>query len=260
MIISGSIRNPDQADALSVMLSVGDAEITMRANGAEVGSWPSAAVRIRPIDATSFEFIAEGDRLIFVPEDPTAFDESPLVGGGAAHSGSRKGRRSKKSDGAKPKLGADQAPPKEGRRLRRRAATHEPSKEKPSKPSRRDRKAAAAAARAEAVPVPPRVRPTPTAAPSLARRDSEPPTEPRKRDPGPDEAPSRRFKDRRNRAWLRTLDTARKYDIFGLDRVPVNKGLRGQQHQHTWDHRVAPPSGPGQRICTICGGIRRRAR
>jgi hypothetical protein len=60
-----------------------------------------------------------------------------------------------------------------------------------------------------------------------------------------------------NRLWIRALDLARRYDFLGLDRVPVNESLRGQEHQHTWDHRVAPSSGPGKYICTICGEIRR---
>ena len=57
--------------------------------------------------------------------------------------------------------------------------------------------------------------------------------------------------------WIRTLDTARHHDFFGLDRVQINEDLRGQVHEHTWDHRVAPKAGPGKHICTICGRIRR---
>jgi len=195
MVIPGSIRNPDEADALSVKLSISDTEITMRADGTELGNWPSTDVSIRRIDSTSFEFIAEGDRLIFLPDDPATFGHSPLIGGRAASTGSRKGRK---------------------------------PKEKPSKPSRRDRKAAAEAARAETV-----------------------------RSPQPDEVLSSGPKEKRNRAWIRALDTARRYDIFGLDRVPIDEGLRGQEHQHTWDHRVAASYGPGKHICTICGRIRR---
>ncbi len=83
-LVSGSIRNPDEADALDVELSISDTEITMRAEGTELGNWPSAAVEIRRIDSISFEFIAEGDRLILMPDDPAIFGDDLLVGGRAA--------------------------------------------------------------------------------------------------------------------------------------------------------------------------------
>ncbi|MCJ7781163.1 MAG: hypothetical protein MUQ27_10090, partial [Acidimicrobiia bacterium] len=74
-------------------LSIRDTEITLFADGAELGSWPPTAVTIRRIDSISFEFIAEGDRLIFVPDDPATFGDIPLVDGGAASTGSRRGRK-----------------------------------------------------------------------------------------------------------------------------------------------------------------------
>ena len=62
----------------------------------------------------------------------------------------------------------------------------------------------------------------------------------------------------RHGAWIRTLDLARRYDVFGLDRVPVAIEQRDDpNHTHTWNHRVAPASGPGSFICTICGAFKR---
>jgi hypothetical protein len=65
-------------------------------------------------------------------------------------------------------------------------------------------------------------------------------------------------KQKRDGMWIRSLDVARKYDLLGLDRVQIDEELRGHEHQHTWDHRVAAASGPGNHICTICGKIRAR--
>ncbi|MEN8114805.1 MAG: hypothetical protein ABFS21_10505, partial [Actinomycetota bacterium] len=74
----------------------------------------------------------------------------------------------------------------------------------------------------------------------------------------PGEEASEDPEDDLNRLWLRAIDVARKYDILGLDRVPIDEELRGQEHEHTWDHRVAWKTGPGARICTICGKVRRK--
>lgn len=274
---SGSIRNPDETDALDVKLSIRDTEITMFADGAELGTWPSTAVKIRRIDSTSFEFIAEGDRLIFVPDDPATFGDTPLVDGGAASTGGRRGRKSKKkSDGTESRLESDQASHEEGRPPGRRPAAQEPSTEKSSKPSRRDRKAAAEAARPgapplEVVPVPSSTVPRPIAAtsdderpaaddaPSEARGRGKPRSRLAALHPEPDRASSKVSERKSNGVWIRTLDMARHYDIFGLDRVPIDEGLRGQEHQHTWDHRVVASSGLGRHICTICGETRRKA-
>ena len=62
----------------------------------------------------------------------------------------------------------------------------------------------------------------------------------------------------RHRAWMGAIDFARQYDLFGLDRVQVTPEQRlDPTHSHTWNHRVAPTSGPGRYVCTICGAIRR---
>jgi hypothetical protein len=354
-VVAGSIRSQDDDDALSVKLSIWDTEITMRADGAELGNWEVADVNIRPIDAFSFEFTAEGDRLIFTPDDPTAFAANSLVSG---RGGGRKSRKAKRKAAEPRPAPVDQgsAPAATKRREKRRAKDIA----QPSKPSRRERKAAekasaerepaqsnsgppmsppsppTSAVRTEAVPspvrnvqigsgritdsttvaaeespgiripafrepvelqvsaeplgvgepgeLPVRAEPLGVREPGELPVSTEPagvpepqpelvelPEKPRRRKmtrlkraapeerAGPEtpEEMSEEDNEKPNRLWIRALDTARKYDFLGLDRVPVNESLRGQEHQHTWDHRVAPSSGPGRYICTICGEIRR---
>ncbi|MCJ7780720.1 MAG: hypothetical protein MUQ27_07830 [Acidimicrobiia bacterium] len=258
-------------------LSIRDTEITLFADGAELGNWPSTAVTIRRIDSTSFEFIAEGDRLIFVPDDPATFGDIPLVVSGAVSTGSRRGRKAKKdSDGTESRLESGQVSDEDGRHPGRRPAAQESSTEKTSDPSRRDRTAAAEAARAgaspsEVVPLPPSAVPGPIAvtsdderpaaddATSEARGRGKPRSWLAALRPEPDRASSKVSEEKPNGAWIRTLDLARHYDIFGLDRVPIDEDLRGQEHQHTWDHRVVASSSLGRHICTICGETRRKA-
>ena len=272
-VASGSIRSADEADALSVNLSIWDTKITMRSDGMELGNWPATAVDIRRLNSTAFEFIAEGDRLIFTPDDAAAFGDSPIVGRHGDSTGNRKGRASKKkSDDAEPGLARNPVSAEKTRRLRWRTAQESPE-EKPSKLSRRDRKAAdAKSANIEAVPVPPSTVPGPIDAAmddEWPEANAESPNghgqgNSRHEHPVPDpelgvassEEPREKLS---SRAWIRALDVARRYDTFGLDRVPIDEGLRGQEHQHTWDHRVAVSSGLGAHICTLCGAIRRRA-
>ena len=262
----GTLRSPDEPDALSVKLSIRDTEVTLHADGIQLGSWPAEAVRVRRLDATAFEFTAEGDRLFFTPVDPAAFGDSPIVGHVVAESGGRWSRKSKKRpDEAEPKLAWDQDSP-EGEPHARQGTAQESPKDRPEKRSRRRRRATAEPAGAEpaslnAVPVAPSTESGPIDA---ASDDAEPAAEAessegrRKREsPEPDETQSREPKAKSNGAWIRALDLARRYDTFGLDRVPIDVSLRGRDHQHTWDHRVAATSGLGKHICTICGAIRR---
>ena len=274
VVVSGSLRSPGEADALSVQLGIWDTEITMSTGGTELGSWPSTAVEIRSIGSTAFEFIAEGDRLIFTPDDPATFGNSPIVVGQGAGTGSRKRRTSKKKpDGSGPSLARDQASPKKERSPRRRRA-QESLQEKPSKPSRPHHTATVESASGEAahareVPAPPSAVPgafdatlddgqrvadaagTGGRRPRKAQHASPPGV------PELDDALALESKKERKGVWIRALDMARTYDTFGLDRVPVDESLRGHEHQHTWDHRVAATSGLGKHICTICGAIRR---
>lgn len=274
VVFSGSLRNPHEPDALNVKLSIRDGEITMHADDRELGSWPATAVHIRRFGRTAFEFVAEGDRLIFTPDDPATFGDGPIVGGHDADTGGRKRRKPKKrSENAEPKLAWDQDHPEEERHAQRGEAQESP-KGWPRKRSRRHRKATsepagAKAASLDAVPVAPPAEPGPIdvtsddaqpatdTAPSDGRRRRKSRSKRPVSGPEGDDAQSSGLKAKGNRAWIRALDVARKYDTFGLDRVPIDESLRGQEHQHTWDHRVAAASGLGKHICTICGAIRR---
>jgi hypothetical protein len=266
VVFFGSLRSPDEPDALSVELSIRGTEITMHADGTQLGSWSAGAVGIRRFNTTAFEFTAEGDRLIFTPDDPVAFGDSPIIGGHDADTGGRKGRKSRKRvDEAEPKLAWDQDSSEEEPHARRGSAQESP-KDRPGIRSRRRRRAKAEPAGAEsagadAVLVAP---PTESGPIDAASDDAEPATEAQSSDgrgkresPEPTDAECTEPKAKTNRAWIRALDLARKYDTFGLDRVPIDTRLRGQEHQHTWDHRVAATSGLGKHICTICGAIRR---
>jgi hypothetical protein len=219
LVVPGSIRSPDETDALVVTLSITDQEITMHADGAEIGKWHLSAVKIEPIDTTSFDFIAEGDRLIFSPDDPSAFAIIPLVGGTVDEKGPRRSRKRRKK-------------PDESVSIEPASATKQKSPIVSNEPPAVHEK-------------PPRVR---------RRRKPDPKkTAPAK---GSTEAAPNKSEEKRNGVWIRTLDAARRYDVLGLDRVPIDEDLRGEKHQHTWDHRVAATSGPGKHICTICGKIR----
>ena len=219
LVVPGTIRSPDETDALAVTLSIAGSEITMYADGSELGKWHSSVVEVKPIDMTSFEFIAEGDRLIFSPEDPSAFAIVPLVSGTVEEKERRGARKRKKK--------FDEGTPAESTSESQRKSaipTSEPLavQEKPPRVRRRRKPGRKKVARAE-----------PSAGAEVAGSD-----------------------EKRNGVWIRTLDTARRYDVFGLDRVPIDEDLRGQKHEHTWDHRVAATSGPGKHICMICGKIR----
>lgn len=291
-VVSGSIRPRDDEDVLAVKLSIWDTEITMRANGSELGNWPTNAVDIRSLDATSFEFVAEGDHLIFFPDDPEEFGHLPLVSGSMLRTGRKKSRKSKEKHAPQqPELAWDQDSAEEKRRHSQRPK-RDAAVPKEKKQSRRQRKTAAAppveAVAAPARPpvstpkLPPVAEPfakavvehvleePPRQAPEEAAPQQTVVTEPAKESPRERRRERRAsngsvepshtggLKEKRHQVWILALDQARKYDLLGLDRVPVNESLRGQEHEHTWNHRVAPPSGLGSRICTLCGEFRRQ--
>ena len=279
-VVSGSIRTADDPSALAVKLSIWETEVTMRADGAELGHWPADAVTIRPIDSFSFEFVAEGDDLIFQPDNPDEFRLHPIVAG-VSTSRRRKKKAKARPEPPRDELRWDEDTEAEVNLRKKRAAraakakaakASKPSKrDKPDRPTRRERKAAkraakdaiaaAAAAREVKVPV---VEYDTAAAAQPARtavKEEAPETAGRDREPAPkrDQNGESGFAEMRHRVWIASLDLARRYDLFGLDRVPVNESLRGNpNHAHTWDHRVAPKTGPGSFICTICGEIRSR--
>jgi outer membrane biosynthesis protein TonB len=213
-LLSGSLRNPDETDALTVELTISHVDVAMHTEGTELGSWPLSAVTIKSIDATSFEFVAEGDVLILTPDDPALLATHPLVTGVMPAAENRKDRkRKKKTAKAELKKQPKTAPSRKEKRESKPTSQSKPPKEKPSKPSRRERKAASTA--------------------HTKKSDG---------------------------VWLRTLDNARRHDVLGLNRVQVNEELRGHEHEHTWDNRVASTSGAGSHICTICGKFRVRTK
>jgi hypothetical protein len=221
------MRSPDEVDALVVELSIDGSEIALAADGSELGRWDSTAVEIRQIDATSFEFIAEGDRLIFLPDDPAAFGIIPIAAEPDSSPGRRRGRKTKRSD----ERSESSTPPPPEELLR--GAVDPKSKKVP---------------KAEKLPKPPKIKKPPKA--KKAPKAKKPPKA--KKAPKAEKKP----RPKRTGVWLRTLDTARRYDVLGLDRVPIDVELRGKEHEHTWDHRVAATSGAGKHVCTVCGKLR----
>jgi len=276
-VVKGTITTADDPTALDVKLSIWATEITMRADGSELGNWPTGAVVIRPIDAFNFEFIAEGDQLVFTPSNPEEFARLPVVAGGEGGSKRRRRSRSakKKSSDQPPSLKWDETTDAEAQ-LRRKQAdrgrSDRLSKEKEqtkqpkrTKPTRAERRAAKAAERttgpSASEPGPDREEwigqfgevETPANSEPDAPRAAAPAAHSSVAiEPMPDK------ESLRHRALIGCIDFARRYDLFGLDRVQVTPEQRGDpNHSHTWNHRVAPTSGPGKYICTICGAFRR---
>ncbi len=273
-VVSGSIRSREDETALAVKLSIWDTEVTMRANGVELGNWPAEAVVIRALDASSFEFVAEGDQLIFTPDDPEEFGRLPQVSTPMLGSGRKKSRKSKEpKKQPKPTELAWHEDSAEEKRRKGMRSKREP---KAKKKSRRERKAQAAPAMDQ---IDDGAEPVAAANPLPAIEPAQTEVIPQQldvADPYADSPPEQRREKRarngsiepnhsgdggssskRHQAWMFALDQARKYDLMGLDRVPVDEDQRGKEHEHTWNHRVAPESGLGSRICTVCGEIRR---
>jgi len=287
-VVKGSIRTPDDPSALEVKLSIWATEITMRADGSELGNWPVDAVTIRPIDTFSYEFAAEGDRLIFMPDNPDQFGQLPIVDSGSAKRRKRR-RKAKPVEQAPPVLRWDETTEAE-EQLRKRQASRgkeasggtarDPREESvkeprrpiakraaPAKPRRRERKAASATASAD-VGANPETAAAETAedwtqhfgAVETPRRSVEalPSAAPTEAVVSARSEPAADRETFRHRVWMGTIDFARRYDLFGLDRVQVTAELRSDpNHAHSWNSRVAPTTGPGRYICTICGAIRR---
>jgi len=300
IVAPGSIRTPDDSDALSVELSIDSFEVDLRSGREELGSWLTSTVTIRRIDATSFEFIAEGDRLIFTPDDPGAFGAHPAVAEPEVEKRGRrrkteKAKKAKKADKAAKKADkaakkADKASIRAEKRSARKAASDnqepaasEPEDDRPrveaSPPASLEERTAAIKAKLGETSSEPE--PTLSVDPeteigedSVALKvevdvpgdEAGTPAEPHRQirfgrkskeeRPGQEDEEPEESGDGLNRVWMHTIDIARKYDILGLDRVPIDEKLRGEEHVHTWDHRVAWKSGPGAHICTICGKVR----
>jgi hypothetical protein len=142
-LLSGSLRNPDEPDALAVELTISNIEVAMYTEGTELGSWPLSAVTIKPLDETSFEFLAEGDVLILTPDDPSLLAAHPLVTGPTVDVETRKDRKQKKRTAKTKQKKESKKPPSQKEKRAPEAASQSTSpSEKPPKPSRRERKAA----------------------------------------------------------------------------------------------------------------------
>lgn len=232
MVFSGSVRSEGEYSALAVEVLREAGEIVMRTDKAELGRWPSADVTIEPLDSMSFSFIAETDRLVFVPDEHGLFAASPLVTVPVPDGGRRKRRKQKKEAAA-------QATPKD-------AEVSPPKK-------RGHAKGAASASRVVLEPAEEPDIPEPAAdTPAESVVESETAA----LDAGPDADRGNATKRKRIGLWVRLLDVARHNRVLGLDRVPVDESLRGGDHEHTWDHRVAPRGGFASHVCTICGKIK----
>lgn len=79
MVAEGTIQTPDDVDGLDVSIRIDVSRITMRSGDTDLGSWPTGAVTITRIDDSQFVFVAEGDRLLFSPNDVDAFAAHPGV-------------------------------------------------------------------------------------------------------------------------------------------------------------------------------------
>ena len=79
MVAEGTIQTPDDVDGLDVSIRIDVSRITMRSGDTDLGSWPTGAVTITRIDDEQFVFVAEGDRLLFSPNDVDAFAAHPGV-------------------------------------------------------------------------------------------------------------------------------------------------------------------------------------
>lgn len=195
IVVTGSIEVPSQAEPLAVTVAVDTFSVTMRTKDTELGSWLLAEVTITPITSRRFAFEAEGDRLVFTPDDPASLASHTIVTRDSSAAGAVR----------KPKT-------PEGTGKIRSPVVRSPK---------------------------------PQNAPATKRKEAPPPRADK------EVAETSR--------WLRTVDSARRRGLFNLDRVPVNEALRGQEHQHTYDHGTAASSGPASHICTICGKVRIRA-
>ena len=278
LVASGTVQAPGESDALDVELTIDDFEVTMRAGRAEIGTWLASMVTIRRLDDVSFEFIAEGDRLIFVPDGPHTFGRHPSI----VQPESEKETKRRKKEASRE---AKQAAKQEAEEVKQAAKQEADEAKQAAKQGAAEARAAQKAARREA-----KRRESDTAATERRARDeAEPSLEASPLSPleeriavaeaaiaGPgaepepfgepmpiteladdDEGAEDEPDDGPNRLWIRAIDIARRYDLLGLDRVPIDESLRGQEHVHTWEHRVAVSSGAGAHICTICGKIRR---
>ena len=102
-VYAGALRDPNESGALTVTLSVWSDQIVMHNDDVELGEWSRGSVRIIPLDSTSYEFVAEGDRLIFIPDDRAAFDAvaKPSIPSGSPQAADQRKKSKSRSGSAK---------------------------------------------------------------------------------------------------------------------------------------------------------------
>ena len=259
-VLDGTLRHLYETSGLDVTLSLrrdqdGGGQITVTSDDGELGTWPVDSVAIRSFDSTSYEFYSDGDLLLFTPVDLIGFHTSPFIVGLPPDTDPPKRSVPRlKRFRSKPAVGSTRAKtvrgPANKKRVRDKRAADLALPETEDRPTPAPPEAVAetvvpdAGVEADSPPV----------APDAGFAESVAPVEPAA-EPEPDDTPTREFRTR-NVVWIRALDIARRYDLFDLDRVPTDKRLRGSEHQHTWDHRVARPDGFASHVCTICGKVR----
>lgn len=226
LVFPGFISTPTQDKGLAVEISKSGGDIVMRTGKSELGRWPLTEATIHAIDATSFAFTAEGDHLVFTPDDPAVFAASALVTAEVVEDGRRKRRKTKKAP----------------------VAT-EPAPDRGEASTRKQRRAATKAETLKGSTVTGRVRDA-----EASETQSREPFLELQNEP---EEPSDAWHPTR---WVWFVDVARRNRFFGLDRVPIDETSRGFKHEHSWDHRVATRSGFASHVCTICGRIRLKSR
>lgn len=91
LVVPGSIRIPRETQPLGVVLTFTETRVSLAADDVDLGDWPPSDVEISPIDARLFSFVAEGDHLVFRPDDPQSFsDHLESLGGTQDRSESKK--------------------------------------------------------------------------------------------------------------------------------------------------------------------------
>lgn len=268
----GLLRTQDGVEDLRVSLRFSATRVSLWNGTTELGAWSVSDIRFIRRSTSTYEFLAEGEHLLFMPDDPGAFADFEVV-----LAPERKPERPKRTrrltfsttrSAAPPTPPADKRGPQHARpkeswspHLRVRLKKNPPTHHDPAQHGQEDTSVEAAAPEAEASQ-------PPTAEQSLPTDASQPETgahspAPLAPDPIVDQfthvevaEEEEGLNEKTRRAWLYAIDQARKLDLLGLDRVPVTTKMRmDAEHEHTWDHRVA--SGFATRhVCTICGRVR----
>ncbi|MFO7700919.1 MAG: hypothetical protein R6W79_09990 [Acidimicrobiia bacterium] len=96
IVVTGAIEVPSQPEPLAVTLTVDTFSVAMRTKDMELGSWLLAEVTITPITSRRFAFEAEGDRLVFTPDDPGTLSSHTIVARDSSATGT--GRKPRKPE------------------------------------------------------------------------------------------------------------------------------------------------------------------